>query len=153
MRVTVTPKFNRNQIQAEVEREMQRFITILRLELDRVALETLTRARQKGPNDGGFNDQTGNLRSSMGYIIMYNGKQLVNDFHTYAQGSQGKAIGEKVADDIAKVHKKGWAIVMVAGMEYASWVESKGKDVITGATLGMESKIREAWERAKRLAA
>jgi hypothetical protein len=152
MKVTVKPKFRALDVQRQIETELERFTKILKLELDVVALEVITEAREKGPDDGGFNDQTGNLRSSEGYIILHNGKQLFKNFEVSGRGLQGLQLGEEKAEEIASSYPKGWAIVFVAGMEYASYVEAKGRDVLTGSTLGLESKIRNAWNRAKRAA-
>jgi len=149
MNIKVTRKTSPSQLQQQVEQEVYRFMQILKIELDAIGLEAVTKMRQKSPSDGGFNDQTGNLRSSIGYIIIHNGQQLAKSFEIKLQGSEGLTAGEKYANDIAKQYKKGWAIIFVAGMEYASWVEARGRDVTTGSTLGLESKVREAWNRAK----
>lgn len=102
-------------------------------------------ARSKTAAEGGFNDITGNLRSSIGYIILQDGKQLFSDFIESENGSDratGVQIGLEVAQEIGSVYKKGLILICVAGMEYAAAVESKGKDVITGSSLLLQDQLK-----------
>lgn len=84
-----------------------------------------------------FIDRTGNLRSSIGYVLKYNGEivQLsgFTPLHGGADGSQqGKAFALQVAE---RAKGKGITLIVVAGMEYASYVANRGYDVIDSAEL------------------
>ena len=97
----------------------------------------------------GFNDDTGNLRSSIGFILMYYGTIVYQDFQLSNIGTDkntGLDLGIAYAEKLAKDQHAGWAIITVAGMEYASWVEALGYDVITGSTLGAEKKLTVAFK-------
>ncbi len=101
----------------------------------------------------GFVDHTNNLRSSIGYVITLNGKMLTEDFEKTGDGTgsgaEGMAKGGRLAQDIASVHTNGLALVGVAGMEYAVYVEAmEGKEVISGACLRTEMWLREAINKA-----
>jgi len=93
-----------------------------------------------------FTDYTGNLRSSIGYVIVYNGKQVAINFSYSSLGSEreiGLQKGIELAEEISKQYKTGFAMVCVAGMGYALTVEQFGKTVITQASLNLSQKIRE----------
>ncbi len=93
-----------------------------------------------------FTDYTGNLRSSIGYIIVYNGKQVAINFSYSILGSireVGLQIGIELAEEISKEYKTGFAMICVAGMGYALTVEQFGKTVLTQASLNLSIKIRE----------
>jgi hypothetical protein len=95
--------------------------------------------------NGDYNDITGNLRSSIGYIIMNNGKQVDLNFGEAGKGTDqitGVAIGIDFAEQIAELYPKGLALICVAGMDYAAAVESKGRDVITGSTQELQDRLR-----------
>jgi len=80
-----------------------------------------------------YKDVTGNLRSSVGYLILANNEVMDASFGEGVPkfNGEGKAKGE--AEAIKKVRNdKGVVMVGIAGMEYGRDVEAKGKDVITG---------------------
>lgn len=103
-------------------------------------IEILTRIGEKFVNDartnGQYTDRTGNLRSSIGYILINEGNIIRKNFKTSGNGTD-KANGLKAAkeftDKIKSEYSKGLVLIGVAGMEYALYVESKGFDVITGS--------------------
>lgn len=144
MRVGLKAGFTDSQIDAEIKQWMARVYKVTLAEYSRLARQCVSDARNKGKAQGGFDDQTGNLRASMGYVIFYNGKIAKQDFEGV---SKGKKVGEVFAKKVGADYPKGWAIVIVAGMEYASYVEAKNYDVITGSTLGMTAKFNEANKR------
>lgn len=95
---------------------------------------------------GGYNDQTGNLRSSIGYAIVRNGSFVEEDFQITGGGSNPNK-GVNKARQLAKkvaVGTNGYALIGVAGMDYAAAVESMGKDVITGSSQDAEKYLKKA---------
>lgn len=78
-----------------------------------------------------FKNRTGNLESSIGYMILKDGQPIKSNF----QGSKedGRAKAREVAIDVATQYPKGFVLIGVAGMGYAAAVESLGFDVITGS--------------------
>ena len=91
-----------------------------------------------------YKDQTGNLRSSIGYIIARDGNIIQENI----QGkSEGRAQAKETANEVLRENNKGFVLIVVAGMEYAAAVESKGYDVITGSVPAakalLKSKIKE----------
>lgn len=73
---------------------------------------------------GNYQDQTSNLRSSIGYYILHNDKVVKYKLEPLANMSIIRSL-------FTRRSRKGLRLVVVAGMEYASYVESKGYNVIT----------------------
>jgi hypothetical protein len=91
---------------------------------------------------GSYQDQTGNLRSSVGYVIVRNGVILSgSNFDTVRGGSQGQSEGRKFVQEIAAKFNKGIALIVVAGMEYAGYVEAKGYDVLTSSEMLAQREV------------
>lgn len=149
MKIKLIPDFTEADFQKEIDAFLQRVEKVTINELMQVGLEFVQDARLKTKAQGGFDDQTGNLRSSIGFILMHDGNIVHRDFELSDGGTEkaeGLSTGIKAAEEIAGAYPKGWAIITVAGMEYASWVEAKGYDVITGSTLGAQAKLDKAFQ-------
>jgi len=86
-----------------------------------------------------YKDQTGNLRSSIGYIIARDGNIIQENIEGKAEG---RAQAKKIADEVLRENKKGFVLIVVAGMEYAAAVESKGYDVITGSVPAAKALLK-----------
>lgn len=100
-------------------------------------------AREKGKaND--YHDVTGNLRSSIGYVILIDGnvyKQGKPEQFGGSQGngSQGVAAAQRLLQSLQTKFPWGVVLIVCAGMKYAAYVESvKHKDVLTSAELRAE---------------
>jgi hypothetical protein len=120
------PKFTNADIQRQIERSynvIERAIVGL---FDMVGEEFVTEARNMTKEEGGFGDVTTSLRSSIGYFILKDGVIIKQDL----TGNSAGIIAAKAL--LATLPKKdGYMLVGVAGMDYASAVESKGMNVIT----------------------
>lgn len=90
-------------------------------------------------NSPGFFDWTSNLRNSIGYMIVYNGQVLDNDF----QSNDGYNFASSL---MARIPSDCYALICVAGMEYASYVEAKGYDVITGGSIVLTRDLKKIFE-------
>jgi hypothetical protein len=77
---------------------------------------------------GEYTDRTGNLRSSIGYVLVHNGNILNQNVQGLTQ--EGKAAAEEQVKLLSERYK-GLVLIGFAGMEYAAAVEAKGFDVIT----------------------
>jgi hypothetical protein len=79
-----------------------------------------------------YKDQTGNLRSSIGYAIVKDGRSV--SLKVSSGSSEGKSDGtEFVKRKINEGPKQGIYLIVFAGMEYALYVEAKGYDVLSGS--------------------
>lgn len=102
-------------------------------------------AREMKRSSGGFGDVTGNLRSSIGYFILKDGQII----HSNLRGkASGKSAASKFVDSLPK--QSGLHLVGVAGMEYASMVESKGRNVISiqaeAALIDLKDMLKDVTE-------
>src|SRR5690606_15824926 len=96
---------------------------------------------------GGYDDDTGQLRSSTGGIIYRDGKVLHEDFKLAPYGTDKQpGLQEGKERAFAEMREsKGWGITLIAGMEYASWVQDKHHlSVLDDA----ESEISKTLEQA-----
>ena len=112
--------------------------------------ESVKMAREDHP--GNWMDQTGNLRSSVGYAIYDYGKKVMQSaFDEVKDGAQGAKIGKEYIESLATQYAQTYALVVVAGMEYAEFVEIK-RDVLQGAEAKAkqvcDERIRRAVETA-----
>lgn len=94
-------------------------------------------------DSGSYNNQTGNLRSSIGYVVAYNGKALVDDFKVIDGGETGAKNARQLATSVAS-KTMGFMLVGVAGMQYAAAVESKGFEVISNSSLQTELWLKKS---------
>ncbi len=98
--------------------------------------------------DKAYQDDTGNLNSSTGFIIYLDGKIMHQDFRLSNVGTDkqtGLDEGLKSALSVLR-ESKGWGIVMASGMEYASWVQSRGFEVGKKAAMEVETALASAIE-------
>lgn len=90
-------------------------------------------------------DQTGNLRSSIGYVISKDGAVIgKSDFDVVKNGTEGSREGSSYADSLASQYPTGYALIIVAGMNYAAIVEAiESKDVLASAELFLRDRLVE----------
>lgn len=117
-------------------------------------------------NNGDYNDVTGNLRSSIGYVVLYNGveyrksiteptsvaigerlvKRTRKDGTQYlakqkigGDGSEGAKQATELLDKLKSKYPRGCVLIVCAGMKYAAYVENvHGKRVLVDAKLKAE---------------
>ncbi|WGU68275.1 HK97 gp10 family phage protein [Capnocytophaga canimorsus] len=109
------------------------------------------------PSSSGFQDQTGNLRSSIGYVVFKNGVAIHEGYEAITgtnskgetlNGTEGVTSGRKLAESVGN-KTQGICLVVTAGMNYASYVEAKGRDVITSAEILAERELPRMLEELK----
>ena len=110
-------------LKVEQEKEKEKLI----LALTYIGENFVRDARIKG----NYKDHTGNLRSSIGYGVYNNGKQVKLSVTASENDNNGDGVKTAVKVIEKNVLKKGIVLIVVAGMEYAYAVESKGYDVLT----------------------
>ena len=77
-----------------------------------------------------YKDRTGNLRASIGYVVLARGRVVAKNF---VGKNKGKSAGTEIANEVAANYPNDYVLIGVAGMKYAAHVEAKGHDVITGS--------------------
>ncbi|MBS4056506.1 MAG: hypothetical protein KGZ82_04225 [Bacteroidales bacterium] len=115
--------------------------------------EELVNYARSVPPETGFSDHTGNLRSSIGYVIVEDGSVVREDFVTVVGSEpkhvEGKTVGKNYALELSKHHTKGYALIFVAGMDYAFAVESRGRDVLTSTEYQAQIKLPQELQKLK----
>lgn len=132
------------EIEAYVEEELQKCIGLVIEAFKRIGEECISVARDKVqavPRD--YTDRTGNLRSSVGYAILDDG-ELVQEPTVVSIAKDGKDGEKRAKEYIGKLQKEyndGLVLIVVAGMDYAAYVQAKGYDVLVSAKLNMERMV------------
>ena len=99
----------------------------------------------------GYMMQTGALLSSTGYEVFVDGVAIHSKFDA-ASGAESNAAetgiksGQNIAETIGK-GTKGIALVVVAGMNYAAYVEAKGYNVLSSAEHLAERELPRMLEK------
>ena len=115
----------------------------------------IIRIRDRQPEES-WNDITGNLRSSIGYAVYEYGKKYIEStFAVIKNGGKGASEGRRIIEELASQYANVYALVVIAGMNYADAVEAmKNKDVLAStkswATQQVNDYIKKAQERAER---
>lgn len=144
MKSGMTPLFTGNDIESWFEhfqdRSEEKIFTLLQ-----AAGEKFVEYSRKS---GKYMDHTGNLRSSVGYVIIADGQELTTNFEKSAKGTDrttGEKEGHRLAESVAESYPDGFVLIGVTGMDYAVYVEAmEGKDVISGACIRTEEWLRKA---------
>jgi hypothetical protein len=137
-------------------------------------LDTVSDAKQLDT----YKDRTGNLRSSIGYGIYDNGEKVedyfqanpvaagvikeeykhkteegvktgVREVEIGGDGEDGVKGGRELVEDIAKGFPNGVVAIVVAGVDYALWVEGNGKDVISGPCLRLKALLENNFQKIR----
>lgn len=78
-------------------------------------------------DNAGYTDRTGNLKNSIGYAVIKDGKVVRRAYIS--------ALNEKALNKVIKDNPKGVVLVVLAGMKYAVYVEAKGYNVLSATEI------------------
>lgn len=135
----ITPQ---SQVDAYLQQQLQRRELALLNAFIYVGEACIKEARE----NGSYIDQTGNLRSSIGYVILKDGVIYQNggfnsSSHKGTDGKEGADKGEKFMKKLISEYRKGLALIVVAGMEYSAYVEAKNYNVLTSAEIMAQQMV------------
>lgn len=133
----MTPMFNtKKAVRSKTTPMQERFVRALLLVLNELGNELVRYARLTHS----YTDRTGNLTNSMGYAVI-RGKTVVM---TGGELQDGEALEAaiKAAYNAAKRSTTAYSLVVVAGMEYAAYVEAKGYNVLVPAELKAKKEFQ-----------
>lgn len=136
-----------SQIRQQIDEQVERYREAVIYNLCYVGEQVLNRAR----TTNSYKDQTGNLRSSLGYIVIVDGEVVtVGGFVASDKGTDkvtGQKEGKAYAEQLVERFPKGIVLIVVAGMSYASYVSAKGYDVLDSAQLLADKLVPEILEQ------
>lgn len=142
---------------SEVDMILYKSFEILKDEINnclvKLGEECIAKIRDRSGSESWY-DQTGNLRSSIGYAVYdYGIKQIESAFQIVRNGNEGSSEGKKMISQLGREYSNVYALVVVAGMNYASYVEAlENKDVLASTELWAKSIVDARLKRAKKAA-
>jgi hypothetical protein len=123
--VGITCNITPDELEAEFNRQKEVLYKQILNAFNTAGLDFVKNAREQGTDHsmGQYEDVTKALRNSIDYYVFYNGEMVSGGISE--QASQNKAL---ISD---QVKPSGFQLIGIAGMNYASYVESKGYNVIS----------------------
>lgn len=123
-----------------IGQQVERVTSALIYNLCAVGEQVLNQAR----STNSYKDQTGNLRSSIGYVVAVDGEVVQSSsFEVVKDGADGSRDGKSFALDLVKQFPEGIVLIVVAGMNYASYVSAKGYDVLDSSEVLADRLVPE----------
>lgn len=149
MGIRMTTKLD--EIHKTLMKEAERVEKLTIRTLSYLGEQCVTRVRDRD-GDKSWYDQSGNLRSSVGYVIAHNGSIVqYSDFNQVKQGSEGSKTGKDLAEELVKRYSNDYVLVVVAGMNYAEYVEAMdNKDVLASTELWAKDRVPMMLEKLKK---
>ena len=144
--MAIKPTFQNGTVAAKVQefQKRQESATVFLLQF---MGEELTKYAREQHN---YTDQTGNLTNSIGYAVVRNGK-IVN-YGGEIKSGDGAAEGLKIAQKMAANASSSFSLLIVAGMNYAAYVEAKGYNVILPAELKAKADLPAYMQKLQAMA-
>ena len=154
----IKPDFNTKAIDRALDAAVRRRRAAIAARLEAVGEQCVNAARSlPSPNAADFPDPgnipphapnymdwTGNLRNSIGYVVVMDGKREGEYFPGTGEGAD-KA--RELAAKVSAEHPTGCVLIVVAGMKYAKYVSDKGYDVLDTAKLTAERLLRQLTQK------
>lgn len=143
----VTANFTKADVKKRIDAILDEIERKQIARLQRLGKMCLIEAR----NNKGYMMQTGALLSSTGYQVFVDGVAIHSQFDAAScaeseAAARGIKTGQTIAEQIGK-ETKGVALVVVAGMNYAAYVEARGYNVLTSAEHLAERELPKMLEK------
>ncbi len=134
--MALKPKFKPSDINKKLMQDALRIEKAMIETLRRAGEEFVTDAKNKAYvnlafRKGVYDDQTSNLKSSIGYFIVKDNRII--DYTLYGESQEGLAAAKNALSEVEP--RKGIRLIGVAGMNYAAYVESMGYNVISSQAM------------------
>lgn len=140
-------KFGKDYIRKELAKQRQAILSDLVMVTARVGEKFISDARNSLRIDtgafphGDYTDRTGNLRSSIGYAVLVDSEVIVSKI---PENNEGRAAFINIIASLP--YARGLVFVGMAGMEYASYLEAMGYNVISSqwdvATVDLSNDLK-----------
>lgn len=144
-----------NEVLDHLKADKETLLALFAEHMSKIGEESVKRARINGV----YIDHTGNLRSSIGYAVLVDGKPWMKAYPqpanvgTDQQGGVEK--GSQFLDElIARTDSNGKIVlIVIAGMDYAEYVERiETKDVLAQTELWARNEVRTKMTELKAMA-
>ena len=136
---------NKRQVIDEIFDYRKRIEAVLIRELEILVAALQNHAKRRA----GYEDQTSNLKGSIGGVVIKDGRAVTyKGFDT--GGDEGNTTGLEFINSLISDHSKGYTVLVVAGMEYATYVENyHQKNVLKRSELLLDRQILKVLEKLK----
>lgn len=136
---------NKKQIQKYILSQSVRIEKALVFLLESVVAELVNHAKL----NASYTDRTSNLKSSIGGAVLKNGRPIT--YKGFDGANEGETEGKTFLDSIISNFSKGYTVIIVAGMEYATYVENyHGLNVLKKTELKFLSEKEQILNRLKK---
>lgn len=143
----------RRALQSSIDRRLNNLLRSMVNVLCYAGEEVIKYARN--PNRKRYTDQTGNLTSSIGYVVLWDGKIVEqSDFSSVSgrrgkKGVDGSKRGKAFLQQLIAENGSGLVLIVVAGMPYAAYVEAMGYDVLDSAEIKANELVKQMLSKIK----
>lgn len=123
--MAITSSFNSGRIDEEIRQQKEMLYSKILNSFINAGLKFIVAAREQVQDHalGTYLDDTTNLRNSIQFFVLYEGN-FVHESDSEFSESNKTAVRDIINPD-------GFQLILIAGMNYASYVESKGYNVIS----------------------
>lgn len=137
----ITPLFTPAEVHKIMQTSLQR--------LDKAIFNVLARLGENCANEardfGSYQDQTSNLRSSVGYTVLIDGVPQIMDIRRSGtgttDGTEGMEAARTLLTSLIPKYPKGYVLIVVAGKNYAAYVEARNYNVLSTAEHLAEAQL------------
>lgn len=114
---------------SEINRQLEEYVARIKRATIRFLMVAGEEALNTARSTKSYKDQTGNLRSSIGYVVVADGHIVqMSDFAPSDSGTDratGQRTGKDYIKELVSKYPTGVALIMVAGMNYAVYVQRR----------------------------
>lgn len=130
-----------NDIEKALRQKLADELNAMVNDLYEIGLSAVNTIRQ----NHAYKDQTGNLTSSVGCAVVVEGEIMqISGFEAIKPtGEQGAQDGRSYVQSLASQFPQGITLIVVAGMNYAAYVERKGIGGMTGGELFAKQAVED----------
>lgn len=99
-----------------------------------------------------YKDQSGNLTSSIGYVLIDNGT-VIGEYgfeQIKPAATEGPPAGRNYATQLAASYTSGLGVIVVAGMNYAAYVEARNLGGMTAGEQALRNAIHVKMQELQR---
>lgn len=135
------PQNMTKEIEAALRKKLADELNAIVYSLYEIGLRAVNTIRQ----NHAYKDQTGNLTSSVGCAVVVDGEIMqISGFEAIkSTGEQGAQEGRSYVQSLASQFPQGITLIVVAGMNYAAYVERRGIGGMTGGELFAKQAVED----------
>lgn len=123
-------------------RELEKTAERYEQEVVKALVQAGERAAEVARQTRTYEDKSGNLTASIGYGVVHKGTLVAQG--GFDESLEGGRIGrEALQKALDEVRQEQYAVVLVAGMEYATYINRKGYAVLDGAQIRIGNIVNE----------